>query len=167
MPAAARPGGRHAPLRIGTPAKVVEMGREKTLLDRVAASGAERVAGRYDATTAEDLEGRMESVRRHITRLLNSRHGMSEAAPDYGLPALADLMAGSDQYVRLVQDAIRATIEKYEPRLRRVRVSQQTDEAPRHTLVFRIDAVMVGRSGEHRVWYETALAPSGELRVSG
>jgi type VI secretion system protein len=143
------------------------MGREQMLLDRIAASGADRPQARYAATTSEDLDGLMESVRRHMIRLLNARHGMSEAAPDYGLPALTDIMAGSAEYVVRVQEAIRTALEKYEPRLRRVRVTHQVDEGKRQTLVFRIDAVLVGRGGEHRVWYETALSPTGELRVAG
>jgi type VI secretion system protein len=156
--------------------EVSGVGREQTLLDRMAAMHAEpgagsaragAASGRYAATAAEDLEGLMESIRRHLVRLLNARHGMSEAVPDYGLPALADIMAGSADYIARVLEAIRTAIEKYEPRLRRVRVTHQATEGNRQTLVFRIDAVMVGRSGEHRVWYETALAPTGELQVSG
>ncbi len=109
----------------------------------------------------------MESVQRNLGRLLNSRHGMSEAAPDYGLPAMTDMLVGSDQYLRAVQESIRVAIEKYEPRLRRVRVTQQVDEGDKRTLVFRVEGVLVGRSGEHRVWYETAFSPSGKFQVSG
>jgi type VI secretion system protein len=143
------------------------VGREQTLLKRIAGSRADRTPGRYQSTTVEDLEGLMESVRQHVATLLNARHGMSEAAPDYGLPALSDLMAHSDSAPQVMQEAIRTTIEKYEPRLRRVRVSHQVGQGNRLTLVFRIDAVMVGRSGEHRVWYESSFAPNGELRVVG
>ena len=64
-------------------------------------------------------------------------------------------------------EAIRVAIEKYEPRLRRVRVTHQAEEGDQRTLVFRVDAVLVGRSGEHRVWYETAFSPSGRFQVSG
>lgn len=143
------------------------MAREQTLLERIAAASTDRTAGRYEATTEDDLEARMESIRRHLAQLLNARHGMSETAPDYGLPALSDIMTGSEDYLHRVQDAIRATLEKYEPRLRRVRVTHQVDEGTHQTLVFRIDGVMVGRGGEHRVWYQTSFAPTGELRVSG
>ena len=143
------------------------MGREHSLLTRIAAAGTDRARGRYEPTTVEDLDALMESVRGHLARLLNARHGMSEAAPDYGLPALADVMAGSDQSVRLVQEAIRIAIEKYEPRLRRIRVTHQTAEGKGQTLVFRIDGVLVGRSGEHRVWYETSFTPNGNLDVAG
>ncbi|MBN2448145.1 MAG: type VI secretion system baseplate subunit TssE [Phycisphaerae bacterium] len=137
------------------------------LLDRIAALGEERGRGRYEPTTEEDLEALMESVRRNLTRLLNARQGMAEGVTDYGLPALTDLTAGGERYVQRVQDAIRGTIEKYEPRLRRIRVTHQVHEGDVQTLVFRVDAVMVGRSGEHRVWYETAFAPTGKFAVMG
>jgi type VI secretion system protein len=141
--------------------------REQRLLERIASAGADRAAGRYQATAQEDLDALVESVRRHLGRLLNSRQGMSEAAPEYGLPAMSDLMAGRDQYILLVQEAIRTTVERYEPRLRRVRVTHQADEGKPHTLVFRVDATLVSAGGEHRVWYETALRPDGELEVVG
>lgn len=143
------------------------MGREQSLLDRLATSAPGPRSARYEATTEEDAEALMESIQRNLARLLNSRHGMSEAAPDYGLPALTDMMAGSAEYLREVQEAIRVAIEKYEPRLRRVRVTHQDDLGDARTLVFRVDAVMVGRSGEHRVWYETAFAPGGRFQVVG
>jgi type VI secretion system protein len=143
------------------------VGREQSLLDRIAASAAGRASGRYAATTEEDAEALMQSVQRNLIRLLNARHGMCEAAPDYGLPALTDMLAGSEEYLRRVQEAIRVAIEKYEPRLRRVRVTHQTDRGDERTLVFRVEAVMVGRAGEHRVWYETAFSPSGKFQVLG
>ncbi|MCK4341298.1 MAG: type VI secretion system baseplate subunit TssE [Phycisphaerae bacterium] len=143
------------------------VGREQSLLDRIAAATPERASGRYEATKEEDAEALMESVQRNLIRLLNARHGMSEAAPDYGLPALTDMLAGSEEYLRQVQDAIRVAIERYEPRLRRVRVTHKTEEGDERMLVFRIDAVLVGRSGEHRVWYETSFSPTGKFQVAG
>ncbi|MBN2563421.1 MAG: type VI secretion system baseplate subunit TssE [Phycisphaerae bacterium] len=142
------------------------MGREQTLLDRLAHVGV-RDRGRSQATTEEDVDALAESVRRNLRRLLNARQGMCEAQLDYGLPALADLATGSEDYVRRVEEAIRLTIEKYEPRLRRVRVTPHLEEARAETLVFRVDALLVGRSGELRVWYETSLAAGGQFEVAG
>ncbi len=142
------------------------MAREQSLLDRIP-TAATPAQGRYEASAEEDAEALMESVRRNLVRLLNARHGMSEAAPDYGLPALGDMLAGGEQYLRAMQDAVRMTIEKYEPRLRRVRVMQQVDEGDARTLVFRVEGVLVGRSGEHRVWYQTAVSPGGSFQVTG
>lgn len=143
------------------------MAREQCLLDRIS-SRNDRGQGRYQPTTKEDLESLMESVRRHLNRLLNSRHGMSESAPEYGLPSLVDITSSSGNHVQRISDAIRSTIEEYEPRLRRVKVSaKESEQVNRQTLVFRVDAVLVGRSGEHRVWYETAIRGNGEFDVNG
>ena len=145
------------------------MGREQTFLQRIGSSQS-RSAGRYQQTTAEDLEELMASVREHLAILLNARHGMSEADPDYGLPSLVDLNAEAGDHLRMLQEAIQNTIEKYEPRLRRVRVTftrKDEDIAALQTPTFRIDAVLVSKTGEHRVWYETQIRGSGEFDVRG
>lgn len=141
------------------------MGRERTLLDRIAAGGDQR-HGRYEPSTTEDLDAVMDSVRRHLGRLLNARHGMSEALPDYGLPALTDLTIGSGDYLQRVQEAIRVAVEKYEPRFRRVRVTRAVDDEERHTVSFRVEATLISQSGEHRVCYETLVTGAGQYEVS-
>lgn len=140
------------------------MGREQTLLERIASRGGYR-SSRYEPSATEDVDALMDSVRHNLARLLNARHGMSEALPDYGLPALNDLTVGSGDYVSRVEKAIRVAVDKYEPRLRRVRVSPVVDEN-HQTLAFRVDAVLIGQSGEHRVWYETVVTGNGEFEVS-
>jgi len=142
------------------------MERERTFLQRL--SQEKRLQSRGPAAD-EDAQALMESVREHLNHLLNARHGMSEGMPDYGLPALTDLVAGSGDHANAVGTAIKNAIEKYEPRLRRVRVSCQRDEDPNHrqTLTFRIEAMLVGRRQEHRVWYETSLKGDGGFDVIG
>ncbi len=141
------------------------MAREHSLLERVAR--AEAAGARTGPAAGEDIDRLLASVQGNLTRLLNARHGMCAAVPDYGLPALSDLRAGRDINLRALEDAIRVCIEKYEPRLRRVRVSLRSDAGDVNTPVFRIEAILVGRGGEHGVWYETAVDPVGKLRVSG
>ena len=141
------------------------MGREYTLLQRLA-SASSHGRGRLEPTATEDLDALMESVRRHLGRLLNARHGMSEALPDYGLPALTDLVIGSGDYTQRVLEAIRIAIEKYEPRLRRVKVERVLDEDEKHTVSFRVEANLVSQTGEHRVCYETLVTGNGQFQVS-
>lgn len=140
------------------------MGREQVLLDRIAAM-ADGGRSRYETSSEEDLDALMDSVRRHLTRLVNARHGLSEAMPDYGLPALTDLTIGSSDYVRAIQDAIRVAVEKYEPRLRRVRVSRVANDDAPQTLSFRVEATLIASGGEHRVYYETTMSGGGRFDV--
>ena len=140
------------------------MSREQRLLERIAAAG-DRSRGRYEPSATEDVEALMDSVRGHLARLLNSRHGLSEAMPDYGLPALTDLTIGGDDYVQAIQEAIAVAIDKYEPRLRRVQVKRVVDEESPHTLSFRVEGTLVGLSGQHRVFYETSMSGQGQFDV--
>lgn len=142
------------------------MGREQTLLERIAGGESPR-RSRFEPTAKEDAEALMESVRGSVRKLLNARHGMSEAQPNYGLPAFTDMIVSGGDYVLAIQEAIRTAIENYEPRLQRVRVSRVVDaEKDVRTLTFRIDGVLVGRSGEHRVWYQTSIAGNGQFEVT-
>ena len=141
------------------------MAREQTLLARIAGIGQRR-SSRYSPTTEQDLDALIDSVRFNLNRLLNARHGMSQAQPDYGLPALSDLTAHGEDYLKRVQESIRGTIEKYEPRLTHVRVSPYVDETNPQTLRFRVDATLKSATGQHRVWYETSVDVGGAFDIS-
>lgn len=140
------------------------MAREDTLLTRLerdAGSGRGRTE-----TTVENLEALMASVRENITHILNSRHGMCEAVSDYGLPALSDFTLSNRNYILVIQEAIRSALSKYEPRLDRVKVSfREPEPGSPQRLEFRVDAVLIGRTGQHRVFYETSLSGKGEFEV--
>ena len=82
------------------------MAREQMLLDRLAALGGTQQS-RYHPTTEQDIDALIASVQRNLQRLLNARHGMSEALGDYGLPALTDLIVGSADYVEAVAASIK------------------------------------------------------------
>lgn len=143
------------------------MGREQNFLQRLAGGGRSGPKRGFEPTTAEDVEALREAVRQNLARLLNARHGMSEAAPDYGLPAMVDLITGSGDHLAIMQRAIRTAIDKYEPRLRSVRVSfVQDEESPMQPLTFRVDAVLVGRQQEYRVGYVTAVGRDGQFEVA-
>lgn len=142
------------------------MAGEKTFLRRLAGMGKSPAGRRHEPTTVENVEELKESVRQHLARLLNARHGMSSAAPDYGLPSLVDLITSTGEHVGTMQRAIRETIEKYEPRLRRVRVSCTGEDAPMQPLAFRVDAVLIGRHREYEVGYVTAVTKNGMFDVA-
>lgn len=144
------------------------MGREQTFLKRLAEGAGPGRARPHEPTTVENVEALKESVREHLIRLLNARHDMSQAAPDYGLPSLVDLTVNTREHVPAMQRAIRTTIEKYEPRLRHVRVSHVPVESAStaRSLLFRVDAVLVGREGEHKVGYVTSVRQDGQFEVA-
>ncbi|MBK8269751.1 MAG: type VI secretion system baseplate subunit TssE [Planctomycetes bacterium] len=129
--------------------------------------GGSGARGIQTGTTVENLDELLESVRKNLGRLLNARQGMCETVPDYGLPALTDLTIGTTDYLRKLLDSIRDTIERYEPRLRSVRVSLREEDSSNTKKVFRVEGMLVSKSGEHRVWYDTAVRASGRFDIDG
>lgn len=140
------------------------MSRERMLLDRLA--HLERDPGNARRRGAEDVDLLLESVHRQLTRLVNARQGMSESAPDYGLPALTDTGYNPVEAERMMVEALRSAVERFEPRLKRVRITRVTEGERPQRMSFRIDAVLVTQAGEQKIWYQTQLGGAGRFRVS-
>lgn len=140
------------------------MSRERALFERIAMPQDRPRSAR---TAEQDLDALLESVRINLQRVLASRHGMCETLDDYGLPALADIVVSGDTHLHVLREAIEVAIEKYEPRLRRVKVSIAPRESEREKAIFRIEGLLVSSSGEHRVRYDTSVQGGGEFLVSG
>lgn len=111
-------------------------GEARALLDRVREAECERREA-VRRTVVLSAEGLREAVKRDLASLLNTtaadarpdgaeglfpRHPAVEASVlNYGIPALAGRVRGPDDLVEFAR-AVERAIERYEPRLRRVRV---------------------------------------------
>jgi len=120
------------------------------------------------AKEARDLPGDsaeiIESVSRHLQVMLNTRQGNSQTVPDYGTTDFSDVARGY-QSVRVVQEEIRRSIEKYEPRLRDIQVNFTPDEDQPFTLHFDIAATIVLEDGERTTMFQSVLESNGEVKV--
>ena len=105
------------------------------------------------------------SIGRHLTRMLNVRQGSVATLPDYGMPDFNDLINQFPDGVNVIRRAIRDSIERYEPRLRRVSVKQVRNEDDPLDLRFTISASMILDDGEEPVVFETLIGDSGQVRV--
>lgn len=69
-----------------------------------------------------DLTHVVESIKRHLVRLLNSHPGNSASAPALGLVDFNDATLGTHDLSIRIRSAIRQCIEHFEPRVNRVEV---------------------------------------------
>jgi type VI secretion system protein len=97
--------------------------------------------------------------------MLNTRQGNAPVAPEYGIPDLVDLVHSFPDSIRLMEQAIRTTIERHEPRLANVRVRQSGSEEDIFSLHFEITGVLVESGKKNSVWFETTVDSSGEVKV--
>jgi len=95
----------------------------------------------------------IDSIVRHLERILNTRQGSVQIADDYGIPDFTDTSSGFSDTVRDLERTIRNTIQKYEPRLKSVRVKVVPQEETTLTVSFQI----VGRYGFRRKIYDQGI----------
>lgn len=67
---------------------------------------------------------RLQSILDNLTRLFNSRREALAHIPDYGLPDISQVYRDLPYSRDGLRVAIKEAVEKYEPRLRRVRVEK-------------------------------------------
>ncbi len=110
--------------------------------------------------------GELESIVAHLQELLNTRIGESLSAPDFGIVDFADVVHNFPEATQVLQQSIRATILKYEPRLRNVSV-HPAPSSDSLMVAFEISARLA--SGQQRGVFRvrTELTPSGQMVVSG
>jgi type VI secretion system protein len=133
---------------------------ERSLLERLRRPAAEAAR-----RSVEDPRERAASVLAHLQRMLNTRRGNVLVAPEYGAPDLTDIVGGFPESVAGVEQAIKRSVERYEPRLRDVRVTYRPQEDDPLTLGFEIAARMTLDGGAQTVSFVTRLTPEGRFEV--
>lgn len=93
----------------------------------------------------------LKSVRSHLERLLNTRQGGLTHLPDYGLPDISAIYQELPDSASVLTGAIKACIEKYEPRLKNVVVQPQTSNSPHSVLNLLITGQIVGNNTVHYI----------------
>jgi type VI secretion system protein len=69
-----------------------------------------------------DVHQLTESVIIHLRKMMNCRHGCTLIQPDYGIPDLNEFIFDFPETLGSMRKAVQQAVEKYEPRLRAVRV---------------------------------------------
>lgn len=137
------------------------MAQERTLLERI----DNPQQGGYRLTA--DPHRTVESVLEHLRKMLNVRQGSVCTLPDYGIPDLNSLFMQYPDAVLALRRIIRESLEKYEPRLRRVNVRYIPDEDDPLILRFEITARLAMDEKDSPIRFETVVGDNGEVRVRG
>jgi type VI secretion system protein ImpF len=101
-----------------------------------------------------DRSGLLESVRRELERLLNTRTPVpavrlaaeTRTVIDYGIPDFASFSPGNPDDRQRLADLVARTIEAFEPRLRNVRVQVEEVRGEHEVLRARLDADLVAET---------------------
>jgi type VI secretion system protein len=135
--------------------------REERLLERV-----RNFEGDPSRRGAEDPQRISDSVLEHLRRILNTRHGCVPIADDYGVPEFTEYLHLGAEVYRELEKVLRTTIQKYEPRLKGVRVSFIPEEDDRLALRLQFHVVAKLASDPRlQVRFETSIDGNGQIRL--
>jgi type VI secretion system protein len=116
--------------------------------------------------TREDPKRIIDSVREHLQRILNTRQGSVMIGEDYGLPDFAELLRDYPDSLRDFERSIRMTIQKYEPRLKVVRVKLLPNEEDLLTLRFQVSARLAAQEQRVPVLLESTVDQDGKVNIT-
>jgi type VI secretion system protein len=135
--------------------------REERLLDRIRAW--EKDPARRGR---EEPKRIVDSILRHLRRILNTKHGNVPIAEDYGVPDFTDFLFAHPESVREIERVIRSAIQKYEPRLKAVKVNYIPQEEDPLSLRFQIVARLLNES-KQSIFFETIIDSGGKVDIRG
>lgn len=108
------------------------------------------------------------SILKHLSNILNTRHGSVQIADNYGMPDLTNF-SGDNLGIAVMEleKLMKNTIEKYEPRLKNVKVSYNPNMNSNLTLKFGLSAEIITDYGEDQqpIFFETVITSDGAVRV--
>ncbi|MBN2320583.1 MAG: type VI secretion system baseplate subunit TssE [Acidobacteria bacterium] len=112
----------------------------------------------------EDAQEIADSVMRHLQKLLNTRQGHAPIRPDYGMPDFTDCAESLPATMDKVRRAIKDSIEAFEPRLRRVKITHLPSEDSLQ-LHFGISGQLATGKQKVSTFFSTRVAPTGSAEV--
>lgn len=133
---------------------------ERTLLERLVAPPAASFR-----KTGVDLQRLSDSIILHLRRMMNCRHGFTPSAPDYGLPDLNECFFAFPDSVSYLKQSLQNSIEKYEPRLSRVRLKFVEDSENPLEIRFEIQARLETEDESVTFAFTTKMGSAGGIQV--
>jgi type VI secretion system protein len=110
-----------------------------------------------------DVRGRRTvSIMDHLNRLFNTREGSLSHLQNYGLPDISEIYRKMPDGIDDLIKAIQITVEKYEPRLKNVKVMRREDESDKFKLVLIVSGEF--REGG-RVRFQTTFTSTGNSSI--
>lgn len=119
-----------------------------------------------DIRVERSLSRKVNSIISHLQNLLNTHQGSVLIADDYGIPDITNSHGeGITELTQRIENTLRQTILKYEPRLKKVQVNLQSEKDDVLSMRFKLEAVLV-HDDITPVILETVVTSGGKVDIS-
>ena len=108
-----------------------------------------------------------EAIKDHLVVLLNTRRGSISYLSEFGLPDLADIYKGYPESLHYLGAEIKRTIERYEPRIVKLRVELLSSSSDYFEANFSITGQISENDGRlTAVTFRTMISQGGKTSIS-
>ncbi len=108
----------------------------------------------------------VESVLRYLQKILNTKKGSVDIAPDFGIPDLTNISSSfTTEAIPQLESSIKKVIEEYEPRLAGVTVHFAEAQNDLMQLRFTIAAKVATDGKGGSIVFETIVDSDGQVQV--
>jgi len=119
-----------------------------------------------DTRVERSLTRKINSVISHLQNLLNTHQGSVLIADDYGIPDITNSHGeGITELTQRIENTLRQTILKYEPRLKKVQVKLLSENDDVLNMRFKLEAVLID-DNTTPVILETVVTSGGKVDIS-
>ena len=119
-----------------------------------------------DIRVERSLSRKVNSIINHLQNLLNTHQGSVLIADDYGIPDITNSHGeGITELTQRIENTLRQTILKYEPRLNKVQVKLMSEKDDVLSMRFKLEAVLV-HDDTTPVILETVVTSGGKVDIS-
>lgn len=123
------------------------------------------LGGNSDAEAEDPTSGELKSVIRHLQKLLNTRQGSVQIAPDYGVPDMTNIPGESITGAgRRMERVLMDVLRRFEPRLTSISIQMDEREHSVLELRFKLEARLT-RQPDVPVVFETVINNSGNVTI--
>ncbi|WP_394822143.1 type VI secretion system baseplate subunit TssE [Pendulispora albinea] len=118
-----------------------------------------------EGTFGDNDRALRDAILAHLRAMCSTRIGTMLTRPDYGVPDVSEMVHSFPAALDTLARSIKETIEKYEPRLTRVRVRHIPSETTELVVRFEITAAMVLADHTSPVRFETRTDASRRIEI--
>lgn len=119
----------------------------------------------FSLTTGPEAADVLESIKRNVSNILNTRIGGAQSAPSLGLVDFNDATQETMDLSLRIKLAIKHCIDRYEPRLKNALIYVESDLYNPLRLQFRIEAAINSEALHKKVQFSLLLDQNRKYRV--
>jgi type VI secretion system protein len=113
-----------------------------------------------------NVEDELNSIFEYLQKILSTKEGSTLIAYDFGIPDISNFHTQNyGEYVSFLEKKLKNTIEKFEPRLKNIKITYFDKYTDKSILNFRIEGEL-SHIKDYLLTFDTTIKANGEVDIN-